>query len=48
LYCKKIRDSKGVWWPVEVYVGDRSRAEFSHGLCPECMPRMRQAFRLTE
>jgi hypothetical protein len=48
LYCKKIRDAKGVWWPVEVYVGDRSRAEFSHGVCPECMPRMRQAFRLTE
>ena len=48
LYCKKIRDAKGVWWPVEVYVGDRSRAEFNHGLCSECMPRMRQAFRLTE
>src|SRR6266571_2034263 len=39
-YCKKIRDAEGTWWPVEVYVGDRTAAEFSHGICPACMPRM--------
>ena len=36
MYCKKIRDSRGEWSPVEVYVRDRTDAEFSHGLCPEC------------
>jgi PAS domain S-box-containing protein len=35
--CKKIRDDKGYWRQVEVYVRDHSEAEFSHGVCPECM-----------
>ena len=34
--CKKIRDDKGYWQHVEMYVRDHSEAEFSHGLCPEC------------
>jgi two-component system sensor histidine kinase VicK len=45
-YCKKIRDAEGSWWPVEVYVGDRTEAEFSHGVCPACTPQMRQELRL--
>jgi HAMP domain-containing protein len=35
-YCKKIRDDQGYWQKVEKYVHDRSGAEFSHGVCPEC------------
>ena len=38
--CKKIRDDKGYWSQVEVYVRDRSEAEFSHGICPDCMSRL--------
>jgi hypothetical protein len=34
--CKKIRDDKGYWSQIEVYIRDRSEAEFSHGICPEC------------
>lgn len=34
--CKKIRNDKGYWEQVEVYIRERSDAEFSHGLCPEC------------
>ncbi|MDP3773627.1 MAG: hypothetical protein Q8Q85_05105 [Gemmatimonadales bacterium] len=34
--CKKIRDDGGYWNQIEVYVRDRSDAEFSHGLCPPC------------
>jgi PAS domain S-box-containing protein len=34
--CKKIRDDKGYWQQVEVYVREHSEAKFSHGLCPEC------------
>ena len=45
LYCKKIRDAEGTWWPVEVYVGDRTEAECSHGVCPACTPQMRQELR---
>jgi DNA-binding response OmpR family regulator len=35
--CKKIRDDKGYWNQVEVYIRDHSDAEFSHGICPECV-----------
>lgn len=38
--CKKIRDDKGYWNQIEVYIRDRSDAEFSHSICPECMARL--------
>ncbi|MRR35633.1 PAS domain S-box protein [bacterium] len=34
--CKKIKNGKGYWEQVEVYLREHSDAEFSHGLCPEC------------
>jgi PAS domain S-box-containing protein len=34
--CKKIRDDKGYWNQIEIYIRERSEAEFSHGICPEC------------
>lgn len=37
--CKKIRDDAGYWHQVEIYVHDHTEAEFSHGLCPDCIPR---------
>jgi hypothetical protein len=36
-YCKKIRDDQGYWSQVEVYIRDRSDADFSHGICPDCL-----------
>ncbi len=38
--CKKIRDDKGYWNQVEVYVRDHTEAEFSHGVCPECVTKL--------
>jgi PAS domain S-box-containing protein len=35
--CKKVRDDKGYWQQVETYVRDRSEAEFTHSICPECL-----------
>jgi hypothetical protein len=35
-HCKKVRDDKGYWQQVEVYIRDHSEAEFSHSLCPDC------------
>lgn len=35
--CKKIRDDKGYWSQIESYIREHSEAEFSHGLCPDCM-----------
>jgi hypothetical protein len=38
--CKKVRDDEGFWQQVEVYVRDRTEAEFSHGLCSECAEKL--------
>jgi PAS domain-containing protein len=38
--CKKIRDNKGSWNQIEAYIRDHSEAEFSHGICPECMKKL--------
>jgi len=38
--CKKIRDDKGYWNQIESYIRDHSEAEFSHGICPECVKKL--------
>ncbi len=38
--CKKIRDDAGHWNQIEVYIRDRSDAEFTHGICPECKEKL--------
>jgi phosphoserine phosphatase RsbU/P len=38
--CKKIRDDQGFWKQVEVYVRDHTEAEFSHGICPDCIRKL--------
>ena len=38
--CKKIRDDKGYWNQIEVYVADHSEADFTHGCCPECAKQL--------
>lgn len=35
-FCKRIRDPEGRWERMEKYISERSGAEFTHGLCPEC------------
>lgn len=39
-WCKKIRDDAGQWHQIEEYVRQRTEAEFSHGICPDCMKRL--------
>ncbi len=38
--CKRIRDDKGYWKQVEAYVRERTDAQFSHGICPECAKKL--------
>jgi len=38
--CKKIRDDQGYWNQVEAYVCEHTEAEFSHGICPECIKKL--------
>jgi PAS domain S-box-containing protein len=38
--CKMIRDDEGRWHAVEVYVRERSDADFTHGICPQCTTKL--------
>jgi PAS domain S-box-containing protein len=38
-FCKKIRDDKGYWEQVDVYIHRYSEADISHSICPECMKK---------
>jgi CheY-like chemotaxis protein len=37
-HCKKIRDEQGTWFAIETYITEHSEAQFSHSLCPDCVP----------
>jgi len=36
-HCKNIRDDEGFWRRIEDYISTRTTAEFSHGICPDCI-----------
>jgi len=38
--CKKIRDDSGYWQQIEAYISEHSDADFSHGICPDCIKRL--------
>jgi CHASE3 domain sensor protein len=40
-WCKKVRNDTGFWQSVEQYVGSRTDATFSHGMCPECAEKFK-------
>lgn len=42
--CKKIRDDKGYWSQIEVYISNHSEAEFTHGICPDCISELYPEF----
>ena len=44
--CKKIRDVKGYWTQLEVYLSHHSRAEFTHTYCKECSDKFLKEFKL--
>ncbi len=35
-FCRKVRDDKGNWHPLEAYINERTGEHVSHGLCPQC------------
>ncbi len=38
--CKKVRDDTGYWQQIESYVSQHSQAQFSHGICPDCLKKL--------
>lgn len=45
MYCKSIRDQKGVWWRLETFFEQRAKVHFSHGICPACVPKLQASMR---
>jgi GAF domain-containing protein len=40
-WCKRIRDDQGYWSQVEAYIHQHTGADFTHGICPECLEKQR-------
>jgi PAS domain S-box-containing protein len=38
-FCKKVRDDKGYWERVDIYIHKHSEADISHSICPECFKK---------
>ncbi len=41
-YCKNIRDDEGSWERMEIYISSHSDTKFSHGICPDCLAKVRK------
>jgi len=41
-YCHKVRISSADWERVEEYVEKRTAANFSHGICPDCIDKAKE------
>ena len=39
MHCHKIRDDKESWQRIESYIQEHTDAQFSHGLCPDCLEK---------
>jgi hypothetical protein len=42
--CKKIRNDQGYWTQLETYLQQHTEAEFSHGLCIDCLRKLYPEF----
>jgi GAF domain-containing protein len=40
-WCKRVRDDEGYWDQVEAYLHKYTGVDFTHGICPECLEKMR-------
>jgi PAS domain S-box-containing protein len=38
--CKKIRDDRGYWKKIESYICEHTEAQFTHGICPDCLAHL--------
>ncbi|MBN1578945.1 MAG: response regulator [Chitinispirillaceae bacterium] len=36
-WCRRIRNEAGEWESIEKYVQEHTEADFSHGMCPDCL-----------
>jgi len=42
-WCKKVRDDKGYWQQIETYISAHTKADWTHGICPECQAKFMES-----
>jgi K+-sensing histidine kinase KdpD len=42
-WCKRIRNDRGYWEQLELYLKNHSEADFTHGMCPDCAKKQTEA-----
>jgi len=45
-HCRQVRTEAGAWQQLERYIRAHTDAEFSHGVCPDCLARHYSEFQL--
>ena len=43
MYCKSVRDDQDYWHQIEEYIHSETGTDFSHGICPHCMEKLKQS-----
>ncbi len=38
-WCKRIRNDEGYWKSVETFIQEHTEADFTHGICPDCLAK---------
>ncbi len=41
-WCGKMRDDEGYWQRLDIYLSEHSTLQITHGICPECMEKIKQ------
>ena len=41
MYCKSVRDDQDYWHQIEEYIHTETGADFSHGICPACLEKLK-------
>jgi GAF domain-containing protein len=44
-WCKRIRDDEGYWNQVEAFFHEHTGADFTHGICPQCLEKVQAKWR---
>jgi CheY-like chemotaxis protein len=42
MYCKSVRDDRDYWHEIEAYVHTETGTDFSHGICPCCLEKLKK------
>jgi sigma-B regulation protein RsbU (phosphoserine phosphatase) len=45
--CRRVRDSEQGWEPLERFFSQQTGVQFSHGICPDCAPKLMEPKRLS-